>query len=71
MSTDLRAVEKHVRYATNCDTLPDAWAFVMEHVDEFKSPSIDINPFWRYSDDPDGDDGTRYFSVVVSGLIDD
>lgn len=39
------AVEKTIQYATNVDTLEDAWSFVMKHMDDAKGrPRIMINP---------------------------
>lgn len=33
---------KFVRYENLVDELSDAWAFIMAHIDEFKTPSIEI-----------------------------
>jgi hypothetical protein len=60
-------VERTTKYATTVDTLPDAWAFVMSHLDELASlgPSVHISPFWVYGD---GDETTRRFEVAVEGM---
>lgn len=59
--------EKHVNYATVVDTLPEAWTFVMEHVDDVgPAPHITISPIRPAREDPD--DHPVYFEVSVGGL---
>lgn len=41
-------IEKHVRYNTDVTTLTEAWAFIMEHVDQFPAPTIGIEAWTRY-----------------------
>ena len=63
-------VEVTTRFATTVEDLPSAWAFVMDRVDRVgDSPSIEIQPFWVSSDDPD--DHPRHFAVVVSGMVEE
>lgn len=67
-------VEFTARYATNVDTLPDAWQFVMEHIEKVgPDPSIEISPVWTLSVGLDinerRDDPPRHFSVVVCGMV--
>lgn len=63
-------VERTVRYATTVDSLPAAWAFVMERLDEMGSdPSIQIDPQWVVSSDPD--EHGREFVVVISGMVEE
>lgn len=60
-------VEKFVKYSTTVMSLPEAWEFVMAHVDEVgPSPSVHIEPFWQYTD---GAPTTRKYSVSVSGVV--
>ena len=69
MSTQTTPVEVTTKYATSVPTLPEAWAFVMARIDQVgDSPSVRINPIWRYSDD---EDGTRVFEVVVEGMVEE
>lgn len=64
----MNVIEKTIRYATSVDDLPDAWTFVMDHLETVgPSPSIGINPRWVISDDPD--EHGRYFEVTVSGMV--
>ena len=58
--------EKHVRYATTVPDLPDAWRFVMGHLDEIKQPRISIEPVtWFYP----GEDEVTEYEVSVGGLV--
>lgn len=62
-------VEVTTRYATTVESLTDAWAFVMEHLDSVgPDPRIEISPLWTYGSD-DVEDGTRRFSVAVDGMV--
>lgn len=70
--SDLRRIEVTTRYATNVETLAEAWAFVMDHVDRVgPDPMVTIKPTWYYGmgDDEDVNDGDRWFSVVVNGMV--
>lgn len=63
--------KKFVRYETLVDELPEAWAFVMEHVDEFKTPSIEIGcelSMWNYDIDEDETMSVKY-RVGVFGFV--
>lgn len=63
--------EKFVRYSTEVKELSAAWAFVMNHVDEFTRPTINIESITSYSveDLNYGDTvGTESFTVSVSGI---
>lgn len=61
-------LEVTTRYATTVDTLSDAWEFVMDHLDRVSdAPSVEISPTWSSDDDF----RTPYFSVVVSGMVQD
>lgn len=63
-------VEVTTKYATTCTDLPEAWAFVMEHLDDVgPDPSIEIKPVWTVTDDTDYADMPRHFEVEVSGTV--
>lgn len=67
-------IEVTTRYATTVDTLVEAWAFVMDRVDNVgPDPSIKISPVWSFSvhdmDRSDHLDPPRQFSVVVEGMV--
>lgn len=59
-------VEKHVRYTEDVATLTDAWAFVMNHVDEFATPNIEIQAFQSFHA---GGKSTTGFAVTVHGSV--
>jgi hypothetical protein len=63
-------VEKHLRYATETPTVPDAFAFVMQHLDEFAEPAIEIRPrrFTEAHWHP-GEPWALKFEVTVGGLV--
>jgi hypothetical protein len=65
--------EVTIRYATTVDTLTDAWAFVMAHLEHVgPDPSIQITPAWIVSVDATLGDETRpprHFEVVISGMV--
>jgi hypothetical protein len=65
-------VEKHVRYATETLTVPAAFAFVMQHLDKFPEPAIEIRPrrFTGTNWHP-GEPWALKFEVTVSGLVPD
>lgn len=64
--------EKFISYSEDVDSIPEAFSFVMEHMDEFASPNIVIQPYTSYesiSDLDDDDKGEQKFGVVVSGNV--
>jgi hypothetical protein len=68
-------IERTTRIASTVETLTEAWAFVMEHVDTVgPDPSIKIDPVWSMPGGVILDDEApwpRHFSVVVSGMVED
>lgn len=63
---------KYINYSDDKDSLASAFAFVMEYVDEFASPSIVITGYRHYSnilDMPEDEKGELRFSVSVSGEV--
>lgn len=64
----MKCVERTVKLATQVTTLPDAWAFIMSHIDELgDNPAIAISPMWVFGEDHEP--STRLFEVVVSGMV--
>lgn len=68
-------VAKHEQWTASAPTLTDAFAFVMEHVDQFPEPNIQITARRWYSGDiagPDMEAGPteQDFEVTVSGTTD-
>lgn len=71
--TQRSKTERTIRYATTVDHLHDAWAFVMDHLDQVGGePRIVISPIvtssWGGSNDLDS---TRGFEVMVEGMIEE
>ena len=73
-----RPVEVTTKYVTTVDTLPEAWSFVMDHLDRVgPDPHVDIRPIRIISvgQMQDGLDGldvsepTREFEVVIEGMV--
>ena len=67
-------VEVTTRYVTTANSLIDAWAFVMEKIEQVgPDPSIEIKPVWSKDYDSVGDDEPwpRHFEVVVSGMVEE
>lgn len=65
-------VDKYVNYTDDVDTIPEAFSFIMEYMDQFKSPHITIQPYTTYqnlSDLEDEDAGEQKFGVSVSGTV--
>lgn len=67
-------VEVTTRYATQVETLAEAWAFVMEHLDALgPDPEISIKPEWCISplemDANEDREWPRYFGVTVEGMV--
>lgn len=58
--------ERTVKYATRVDSLPEAWSFIMAHLEELgDAPTISIKPFWTNLDTEDERVG---FDVGVSSV---
>lgn len=65
-------IEKTTRYATTVETLQDAFAFVMGQLDTIgESPCITITPVMSWAVDGDPGDPERFFSVVVSSMVEE
>lgn len=65
-------VDKFVNYSEDVDTIQEAFSFIMNYMDEFKSPNIAIQPYTSYanlSDLEDDDAGEQKFGVSVSGNV--
>lgn len=65
-------VEKFVNYSENVDSIQQAFAFIMDYMDQFESPNITIQPYTSYeslSDMDDDDKGELKFGVSVSGNV--
>lgn len=63
-------VEVTTRYATTVETLQDAFAFVMGELDGIgATPCITITPVMCWN--TDDDDPERFFSVVVSSMLEE
>lgn len=60
-------VEKHVRYATEVETVQDAFKFIMSYLDEIQTPHIEIRPFYIVQDD-DHPAGIMY-EVSIGGDV--
>lgn len=66
-------VDKFINYTEDVETLNEAFAFVMEYVDQFQAPSIDITAYEQYHDistisNEDVVKNVRY-GVSVSGTV--
>lgn len=67
-------VEKTTRYATSVDSLAEAWAFVMDKIDEVgPDPTVMIKPLWivSWSEDDTETPTPRQFEVMVEGMVDE
>jgi len=66
--TATNPAQKFVRYSTHVDTITAAWAFVMERMDEFVRPTIQVEACTTNSGDDgewvDGYDATVYGDVT-------
>lgn len=67
-------VDKFINYSENVETLNEAFAFVMEYVDQFQAPSIDITAYEQYHDIStltEGSDVVKNvrYGVSVSGTV--
>lgn len=63
----MATTRKFIRYASRVPTLIDAWALVMEHVDEFQSPNIEI--LGVFGADEADDENHVMFDVSVYGDV--
>lgn len=68
-------VDKFINYSDDVDNLNDAFGFVMDYVDQFKSPSIRIEAVEVYNDitemaDENYEPELKY-GVSVSGTVDE
>ena len=65
-------VDKFISYSNDFDTLNEAFGFVMDYVDEFKSPNIVITAYEVYHNVTEMDDETKgelRYGVSVSGNV--
>lgn len=62
-------VEKHVRYVVTVKELTEAWAFIMEHTEEFARPSIEIQATSQYDTENPTGEWEEVYIVVVSGSV--
>ena len=55
--------------ASGFKELSEAWAFIMDHIDEVgPDPAIEIQPFWHQADLENGTP-IRYFAAKVVGSV--
>jgi hypothetical protein len=72
-------IERFVRYSTRVRELPEAWSFVMTHIDHVGgAPGVEISPTWGHYDGipEEGSyiepaDPPLWFEVSVSGSTKD
>ena len=68
-------VDKFINYSDDVDTLNEAFGFVMDYVDQFKSPNIVISAVEVYNDITEmGDEDYEpelKCGVSVSGTVDE
>lgn len=67
-------VDKFINYSENVDSIQEAFAFIMDYMDQFESPSIAIQPYTSYDslvDMDDEDKGELKFGVSVSGNVEE
>lgn len=65
-------VDKFINYSDDLDTLNEAFGFVMDYVDQFKSPNIVITAYEHYSDVTemlDDEKAEIKYGVSVSGTV--
>ena len=66
-------MEKFINYSDDVDTLNDAFGFVMDYVDQFKSPNIIITAVEVYHDieemGQEGYEPELKYGVSVSGTV--
>ena len=66
-------VDKYINYSEDVETVNEAFAFVMDHMEEFSAPSITISAYEVYHDistfeSEDVEADVRY-GVSVSGTV--
>lgn len=66
-------VDKFVSYSEDVENVQEAFAFVMDHLDEFEAPNIQIQSYTVYEnlsdmEEEDGEHEVRY-GVSVSGTV--
>ena len=66
-------VDKFISYSEDVENVHEAFAFVMEHMDEFEAPDIKIQSYTVYENLSDMEEGNgehevRY-GVSVSGTV--
>lgn len=65
-------VDKFINYSDDKDTLNEAFGFVMDYVDQFKSPNIIITAYEHYADVTemlDDEKAEIKYGVSVSGTV--
>lgn len=65
-------VDKFINYSDDLDTLNEAFGFVMDYVDQFKSPNIVITAYEVYhdvSEMEDEENAELKYGVSVSGSV--
>lgn len=65
-------VDKFINYSEDVATIQEAFAFIKDYMDQFKSPNISIQPYTSYehlSDLDDDEAGELRFGVSVSGSV--
>lgn len=66
-------VDKFVSYSEDVENVQEAFAFVMDHLDEFEAPNIQIQSYTVYENlsdmaEEDAEHEVRY-GVSVSGTV--
>ena len=70
--TEENQYRKFVRYEIMANDMPTAWAFIMAHVDEFKTPGVEItgeHGSWDMDEDENYCDPYVKYRVAVFGDI--
>lgn len=66
-------VDKFINYSEDVETVNEAFAFVMDHMDEFSAPSITISAYEVYHDistfSEDNVETDVRYGVSVSGTV--
>lgn len=68
-------LEKHVRYTRDVASLTGAWGFIMDHVEEFTAPNIEIQAYRTIDTirDYDGNDMSASeetaYAVTIHGHV--
>lgn len=70
-----RPVERTSKIVTSVQTLPEAWAFIMEHIESVgPRPQIHISPITIFDASAmtsGSDECEELFEVSVSGMVED